>query len=32
VMRGREWERVIDSGEKVTDGFMNAAALAEAAR
>jgi 5,5'-dehydrodivanillate O-demethylase oxygenase subunit len=22
VMRGAEWERVLDSGEKVTDGFM----------
>jgi 5,5'-dehydrodivanillate O-demethylase oxygenase subunit len=32
VMRGSEGERIIDSSEKVTDGFMKATALAEAAR
>jgi 5,5'-dehydrodivanillate O-demethylase oxygenase subunit len=32
VMRGAEGDRVIDSGEKVTDGFMKAPAVAEVAR
>jgi 5,5'-dehydrodivanillate O-demethylase len=31
VMRGKEWERVLDSSEKVTDGFMKPAAAAAAA-
>jgi hypothetical protein len=32
VMRGAQWERVLDSSEKVTDGFMKAPALAEAVK
>jgi 5,5'-dehydrodivanillate O-demethylase oxygenase subunit len=32
VMRGQEWERILDSAEKVTDGFMQSAAVAGAAR
>jgi 5,5'-dehydrodivanillate O-demethylase len=31
VMRGKEWERILDSAEKVSDGFMKPTATAGAA-
>src|SRR3954462_3657404 len=32
VMRGKEWERILDSSEKVTDGFMKGTATVAAGR